>query len=95
MVFLLSCRNSNGKALKVTGLTVLACLLLAGQALTAYLVWGQKEHISALTSSQEKMKTELTRKMSGATEQGCMFNQCIRKHQTQIALYAIHLQKYK
>ncbi|WP_223146169.1 thyroglobulin type-1 repeat-containing protein, partial [Enterobacter hormaechei] len=57
-------RNSNGKALKVTGLTVLACLLLAGQALTAYLVWGQKEHISALTSSQEKMKTELTRKMS-------------------------------
>lgn len=60
-----SCRGSNGKALKVTGLTVLACLLLAGQALTAYLVWGQKEHISALTTGQEKLKTELTRKMSG------------------------------
>ncbi|XP_042626556.1 H-2 class II histocompatibility antigen gamma chain [Cyprinus carpio] len=58
--------GSNGKALKVTGLTVLACLLLAGQALTAYLVWGQKEHISALTTGQEKLKTELTRKMSGA-----------------------------
>uniref|UniRef100_A0A8C1PLG9 H-2 class II histocompatibility antigen gamma chain-like n=1 Tax=Cyprinus carpio TaxID=7962 RepID=A0A8C1PLG9_CYPCA len=57
--------GSNGKALKVTGLTVLACLLLAGQALTAYLVWGQKEHISALTTGQEKLKTELTRKMSG------------------------------
>ncbi|XP_073676881.1 CD74 molecule, major histocompatibility complex, class II invariant chain a [Garra rufa] len=56
--------NSNGKALKVAGLTVLACLLLAGQALTAYLVWGQKEHINALTSGQEKLKTELTRKMS-------------------------------
>lgn len=59
------CRNANAKALKVTGLTVLACLLLAGQALTAYLVWGQKEHINALTSGQEKLKTELTRKMSG------------------------------
>ncbi|XP_016417012.1 CD74 molecule, major histocompatibility complex, class II invariant chain a [Sinocyclocheilus rhinocerous] len=58
--------SSNGKALKVAGLTVLACLLLAGQALTAYLVWGQKEHISALTTGQEKLKTELTRKMSGA-----------------------------
>uniref|UniRef100_A0A8C2ELD1 CD74 molecule, major histocompatibility complex, class II invariant chain a n=1 Tax=Cyprinus carpio TaxID=7962 RepID=A0A8C2ELD1_CYPCA len=58
--------SANGKALKVTGLTVLACLLLAGQALTAYLVWGQKEHISALTTGQEKLKTELTRKMSGA-----------------------------
>uniref|UniRef100_A0A673KQ25 H-2 class II histocompatibility antigen gamma chain-like n=1 Tax=Sinocyclocheilus rhinocerous TaxID=307959 RepID=A0A673KQ25_9TELE len=58
--------NSNRKALKVAGLTVLACLLLAGQALTAYLVWGQKEHISALTTGQEKLKMELTRKMSGA-----------------------------
>ncbi|XP_056108575.1 CD74 molecule, major histocompatibility complex, class II invariant chain a [Rhinichthys klamathensis goyatoka] len=57
-------RNPNGKALKVAGLTVLACLLLAGQALTAYFVWGQKEHLSALTSGQEKLKTELTRKMS-------------------------------
>ncbi|KAI2657163.1 HLA class II histocompatibility antigen gamma chain [Labeo rohita] len=58
--------SSNAKALKVTGLTVLACLLLAGQALTAYLVWGQKEHINALTTGQEKLKTELTRKMSAA-----------------------------
>lgn len=66
------CRNPNGKALKVAGLTVLACLLLAGQALTAYFVWGQKEHISALSSGQEKLKTELTRKMSG------IYNQCIR-----------------
>ncbi|XP_056328229.1 CD74 molecule, major histocompatibility complex, class II invariant chain a [Danio aesculapii] len=57
-------RNSNTKALKITGLTVLACLLLAGQALTAYMVWGQKEHINALTSGQEKLKAELTRKMS-------------------------------
>ncbi|XP_051506488.1 CD74 molecule, major histocompatibility complex, class II invariant chain a isoform X2 [Myxocyprinus asiaticus] len=56
--------NSNGKALKVVGLTVLACLLLAGQALTAYFVWGQREHISALSVGQEKLKSELTRKMS-------------------------------
>lgn len=58
--------SANGKALKVTGLTVLACLLLAGQGLTAYLVWGQKEHISALTTGQEKLKMELTRKMSAS-----------------------------
>ncbi|XP_067313081.1 CD74 molecule, major histocompatibility complex, class II invariant chain a [Pseudorasbora parva] len=57
-------RNPNGKALKVTALTVLACLLLAGQALTAYFVWGQKEHLNALSSSQEKLKAELTRKIS-------------------------------
>ncbi|XP_051514460.1 HLA class II histocompatibility antigen gamma chain-like isoform X2 [Myxocyprinus asiaticus] len=59
-----SSRNSNGKALKVAGLTVLACLLLAGQALTAYFVWGQREHINALSDGQEKLKSELTRKMS-------------------------------
>ncbi|XP_052005476.1 CD74 molecule, major histocompatibility complex, class II invariant chain a [Xyrauchen texanus] len=57
-------RNSNGKALKVVGLTVLACLLLAGQALTAYFVWGQREHINALSNGQEKLKAELTRKVS-------------------------------
>ncbi|KAA0709848.1 H-2 class II histocompatibility antigen gamma chain Ia antigen-associated invariant chain [Triplophysa tibetana] len=57
-------RSSNGKALKVTGLTVLACLLLAGQALTAYFVWGQKQHITTLTESQEQLKNELTRKTS-------------------------------
>ncbi|XP_043113777.1 CD74 molecule, major histocompatibility complex, class II invariant chain a [Puntigrus tetrazona] len=56
--------NSNGKALKVAGLTVLACLLLAGQALTAYLVYGQKEHISALSAGQEKLKAELTKRSS-------------------------------
>ncbi|XP_056626375.1 CD74 molecule, major histocompatibility complex, class II invariant chain a [Triplophysa dalaica] len=57
-------RGSNAKALKVTGLTVLACLLLAGQALTAYFVWGQKQHITTLTEGQEQLKNELTRKTS-------------------------------
>ncbi|XP_052010979.1 HLA class II histocompatibility antigen gamma chain-like isoform X2 [Xyrauchen texanus] len=59
-----SSRNANGKALKVAGFTVLACLLLAGQALTAYFVWGQREHISALSEGQEKLKSELKLKMS-------------------------------
>ncbi|XP_055034600.1 CD74 molecule, major histocompatibility complex, class II invariant chain a isoform X1 [Misgurnus anguillicaudatus] len=57
-------RSSNGKALKVAGFTVLACLLLAGQALTAYFVWGQKQHIDSLTQGQELLKNELTRKSS-------------------------------
>uniref|UniRef100_A0A4W4G0E3 Thyroglobulin type-1 domain-containing protein n=1 Tax=Electrophorus electricus TaxID=8005 RepID=A0A4W4G0E3_ELEEL len=59
-------RNSNAKAFKVAGLTVLACLLLAGQAITAYFVLGQREHISALERGQENMKKELTRRVSAA-----------------------------
>ncbi|XP_072524385.1 CD74 molecule, major histocompatibility complex, class II invariant chain a isoform X2 [Salminus brasiliensis] len=61
--------NSNAKALKVAGLTLLACLLLAGQALTAYFVLGQKDHISALEQGQENLKNQLTRRPSGAPKQ--------------------------
>ncbi|TRY91311.1 hypothetical protein DNTS_030129 [Danionella cerebrum] len=56
--------SSNARALKVTGLTILVCLLLAGQALTTYMVWSQREHLQSLSSSQEKLKAELTKKMS-------------------------------
>ncbi|XP_076861986.1 CD74 molecule, major histocompatibility complex, class II invariant chain a [Brachyhypopomus gauderio] len=59
-------RNPNAKAFKVAALTVLACLLLAGQAITAYFVLGQRQHLSALETGQENLKKELTRKVSAA-----------------------------
>ncbi|XP_036431549.1 CD74 molecule, major histocompatibility complex, class II invariant chain a [Colossoma macropomum] len=60
-------RNANVKAFKVAGLTLLACLLLAGQALTAYFILGQRDHISALEQGQENLKNQLiTRGSSGS-----------------------------
>ncbi|XP_017340443.1 CD74 molecule, major histocompatibility complex, class II invariant chain a isoform X1 [Ictalurus punctatus] len=59
-------RSPNGKALKVAGLTVLACLLLAGQAFTAYYVVGQKDHLQALEQGQDTLKKELTRMLTVA-----------------------------
>ncbi|XP_062857079.1 CD74 molecule, major histocompatibility complex, class II invariant chain a [Trichomycterus rosablanca] len=59
-------RNSNTKAVKVAGLTVLACLLLAGQAFTAFYVIGQKDHLNSLEQGQENLKKELTRRFSAA-----------------------------
>ncbi|XP_027021050.1 CD74 molecule, major histocompatibility complex, class II invariant chain a isoform X3 [Tachysurus fulvidraco] len=59
-------RNSNSKALKVTGLTLLACLLLAGQAFTAYYVVGQKDHLQALEKGQDALKKEMTRMLTVA-----------------------------
>ncbi|XP_066524537.1 CD74 molecule, major histocompatibility complex, class II invariant chain a [Hoplias malabaricus] len=52
-------RNANAKALKVAGLTLLACLLLAGQALTIYFVMGQRDHITALEQGQENLKNQM------------------------------------
>lgn len=68
---LVSCSLSsspNGKALKVAGLTVLACLLLAGQAFTTYYVVSQKDHLQALEKGQDTLKRELTRMLTGITE---------------------------
>lgn len=61
-------RNSSGKPLKVAGLTVLACLLLAGQAFTAYYIVGQKDHLHALEQGQDTLKKELTRMLTGMTD---------------------------
>ncbi|KAM9496228.1 CD74 molecule, major histocompatibility complex, class II invariant chain a isoform 1-T1 [Clarias gariepinus] len=59
-------RSPNGKALKVAGLTVLACLLLAGQAFTTYYVVSQKDHLQALEKGQDTLKRELTRMLTVA-----------------------------
>ncbi|XP_060903905.1 CD74 molecule, major histocompatibility complex, class II invariant chain a [Labrus mixtus] len=54
-------RTSNSRALKIAGLTTLACLLLASQVFTAYMVFGQKQQIHTLQKSSEKMGRQLTR----------------------------------
>ncbi|KAM6953203.1 H-2 class II histocompatibility antigen gamma chain-like [Aplochiton taeniatus] len=61
--------GSNRRAFKVAGLTVLACLLLATQALTAYMVIGQKQQIQTLQKNSENMHKQLTRKAQVAPVQ--------------------------
>ncbi|XP_051275559.1 CD74 molecule, major histocompatibility complex, class II invariant chain a [Dicentrarchus labrax] len=53
--------GSNSRALKIAGLTTLACLLLASQVFTAYMVFGQKEQIHTLQKNSERMTKQLTR----------------------------------
>ncbi|KAK5864859.1 hypothetical protein PBY51_016066 [Eleginops maclovinus] len=53
--------GSNKRALKVAGLTTLACLLLASQVFTAYMVFDQKQQIHSLQKNSEKLGNQLTR----------------------------------
>ncbi|KAG7465179.1 hypothetical protein MATL_G00173590 [Megalops atlanticus] len=52
---------------KIAGITLLFCLLLAGQGLTAYFVITQKSQISTLEQSTDRLKTQLTRRPSGSS----------------------------
>ncbi|XP_017279592.1 CD74 molecule, major histocompatibility complex, class II invariant chain a [Kryptolebias marmoratus] len=52
--------GSNSRALKIAGLTTLACLLLASQVFTAYMVFNQKQQIHSLQKNSEKMGRQLT-----------------------------------
>lgn len=54
-------RGSNSRAFKVAGLTTLACLLLASQVFTAYMVFNQKQQIHTIQKSNEKLGKQLTR----------------------------------
>ncbi|KAG9331687.1 hypothetical protein JZ751_018430, partial [Albula glossodonta] len=54
----------NKKAFKVAGFTVLACLLIAGQALTAYFLLNQKSQISSLEENTNSLQKELNRRPS-------------------------------
>lgn len=60
-----SLRGSNSRALKVAGLTTLACLLLASQVFTAYMVFGQNQQIKDLQSKNDNVKRQLTRSNQG------------------------------
>ncbi|KAM3612595.1 uncharacterized protein V6R79_010770 [Siganus canaliculatus] len=53
--------GSNSRALKVAGLTTLACLLLASQVFTAYMVFNQKQQIHSLQRNSERAGRVLTR----------------------------------
>lgn len=53
--------GSNSRALKIAGLTTLACLLLASQVFTAYMVFNQKQQIHTLQKNSERMGKQLTR----------------------------------
>lgn len=53
--------GSNSRALKVACLTTLACLLLASQVFTAYMVFSQKQQIHSLQKNSERMGRQLTR----------------------------------
>ncbi|XP_070768943.1 CD74 molecule, major histocompatibility complex, class II invariant chain a [Enoplosus armatus] len=57
--------GSNSRALKVAGLTTLACLLLASQVFTAYMVFDQKQQIHSLQKNSERMGKQLTRSSQG------------------------------
>ncbi|KAG7230270.1 hypothetical protein INR49_024374 [Caranx melampygus] len=59
--------GSNSRALKIAGLTTLACLLLASQVFTAYTVFNQKQQIYTLQKNSEKMSRQLTRSSQGAS----------------------------
>lgn len=61
----LSLRSSNKRALTVAGLTTLACLLLASQVFTAYMVFNQKQQIHSLQKNSERMGKQLTRSSQG------------------------------
>eukprot|EP00063_Salmo_salar_P010196 XP_013985031.1 PREDICTED: uncharacterized protein LOC106563730 [Salmo salar] len=52
--------GSNKRAFKIAGFTLLACLLIAGQALTAYFVLGQKNDIKDLQEESHSLKKELS-----------------------------------
>ncbi|XP_061582009.1 CD74 molecule, major histocompatibility complex, class II invariant chain a, partial [Cololabis saira] len=58
-------RGSNTRALKIAGLTTLACLLLASQVFTAYMVFDQKQQIHTLQKSSERMGKQMTRSSGG------------------------------
>ncbi|XP_012687956.2 CD74 molecule, major histocompatibility complex, class II invariant chain b [Clupea harengus] len=58
--------RSNKKALKAAGLTLLACLLLAGQAITGYLVVGQRDQIQDLNNRMHRLK-EISRKTASGS----------------------------
>uniref|UniRef100_A0A8C1HE86 CD74 molecule, major histocompatibility complex, class II invariant chain b n=1 Tax=Cyprinus carpio carpio TaxID=630221 RepID=A0A8C1HE86_CYPCA len=54
-------RRSNNQALKVAGVTLLAGILIAGQAFTAYMAYSQKQQLSTLERRSDRLQ-EINRK---------------------------------
>lgn len=51
---------SNSRALKIAGLTTLACLLLSAQVFTAYMVFDQRQQIQGLQTINQKMEKQMS-----------------------------------
>ncbi|XP_076143284.1 CD74 molecule, major histocompatibility complex, class II invariant chain a [Alosa pseudoharengus] len=52
-------RRASSGNLKVAGLTLLACLLLAGQAVTTYVLLSQGQHLTALEEGTDTLRRQL------------------------------------
>ncbi|KAF5896421.1 H-2 class II histocompatibility antigen gamma chain-like, partial [Clarias magur] len=59
--------GSNKQALKVAGLTVLAALLIAGQAFTAYSVYKQSDKLSLLERRSDRLQEMTIRARANRT----------------------------
>ncbi|XP_054456521.1 uncharacterized protein LOC129092562 [Anoplopoma fimbria] len=51
----------SSRAYKVAGITLLACVLVVGQAMTAYLVFSQRNDIKSLQDQSDNLESELTK----------------------------------
>ncbi|XP_075931848.1 CD74 molecule, major histocompatibility complex, class II invariant chain b [Anarhichas minor] len=56
----------SSRAYKVAGLTLLACVLIVGQAMTVYFVFSQKSDIKTLREQNENLGSEMTKSRSVA-----------------------------
>ncbi|XP_041803618.1 uncharacterized protein LOC121613953 [Chelmon rostratus] len=55
----------SSRSYKVAGLTLLACVLIAGQAMIAYFLLSQRNDIRSLEEQSHNLKAEMTRGRSG------------------------------
>lgn len=53
-------RSATSGNLKVVGLTVLGCLLLAGQCATAYMLLSQRQHLTSLEEGTDTLRRQLS-----------------------------------
>ncbi|XP_037553138.1 CD74 molecule, major histocompatibility complex, class II invariant chain b [Nematolebias whitei] len=56
----------SSRAYKVAGLTLLACVLIVGQAAIAYFLFSQKSDIKSLQEENKKINTELMKERSAS-----------------------------
>lgn len=64
--------GSNKRAFKIAGLTTLACLLVASQVFTAFMVFNQKQQIHTLQKNSEKLGKQMTRSSQSPGARGPM-----------------------
>lgn len=59
-------RSGSNRAYKVAGVTLLACVLIAGQAMIAYFLLNQKAEIKSLEEQSDNLRSEMNKgRMNG------------------------------